>query len=98
MNLAEATQLILQRANNAYALGSTLKFDFEGETVYINGMGECNEVSNTNMDADCTLHMTLGNFEKLINGELNPMMAVLMGQIKIKGDMGVAMKLQSLIA
>jgi putative sterol carrier protein len=34
---------------------------------------------------------------QLKNGELNPMMAVMSGKVKIKGDMGLAMKLQSLI-
>ena len=34
---------------------------------------------------------------KLVKGELNPMMAVMTGKVKIKGDMGVAMKLQSLV-
>ncbi|MBL0023782.1 MAG: SCP2 sterol-binding domain-containing protein [Saprospiraceae bacterium] len=37
------------------------------------------------------------NLLQLKNGELNPMMAVMSGKIKIKGDMGLAMKLQSLI-
>ena len=31
------------------------------------------------------------------DGEINPMMAVMGGQIKITGDMGLAMKVQSLI-
>jgi putative sterol carrier protein len=34
---------------------------------------------------------------KLKSGDLNPMMAVMGGKVKIKGDMGLAMKLQSLL-
>jgi putative sterol carrier protein len=34
---------------------------------------------------------------KLKTGDLNPMMAVMSGKVKIKGDMGLAMKLQSLL-
>jgi putative sterol carrier protein len=41
------------------------------------------------MDAD--------TFTQLKSGSLNPMMAVMSGKIKIKGDMGLAMKLQALI-
>jgi len=29
----------------------------------------------------------------LISGDLNPMMAYMMGKLKIKGDMGIAMKI-----
>jgi putative sterol carrier protein len=38
----------------------------------------------------------LEDLTKLYKGELNAMAAVMTGKIKIKGDMGVAMKLQSL--
>jgi putative sterol carrier protein len=32
-----------------------------------------------------------------LNGDLNPMMAVMTGKVKISGDMSVAMKLQNLL-
>lgn len=32
----------------------------------------------------------------LVNGELNPMMAFMQGKIKVKGDMGLALKLQTM--
>jgi len=35
--------------------------------------------------------------ESLMAGKLNPMMAFMSGKIKVKGDMGVAMKLQSFL-
>ena len=34
----------------------------------------------------------------LFNGDFNPMMAMMGGKIKIKGDMGLAMKLQGLLS
>jgi putative sterol carrier protein len=33
----------------------------------------------------------------LLHGDLNPMMAVMTGKVKISGDMTVAMKLQNLL-
>jgi putative sterol carrier protein len=35
--------------------------------------------------------------EQLRSGSLNPMMAIMSGKIKVKGDMSVAMKLQSML-
>jgi len=32
----------------------------------------------------------------LVNGELNPMMAFMQGKIKVKGEMGLALKLQTI--
>ena len=48
-------------------------------------------------EADCTISLTAEVLKKLRDGELNPMMAVMGGQIKISGDMGLAMKVQSLM-
>ncbi|MGB1020998.1 MAG: SCP2 sterol-binding domain-containing protein [Flavobacteriaceae bacterium] len=43
------------------------------------------------------MSLTAEVLKKLRDGDLNPMMAVMGGQIKIAGDMGLAMKMQSLM-
>jgi putative sterol carrier protein len=47
-------------------------------------------------DGDVTLSMTEENFQKMIGRELNPTTAYMSGKLKVKGDMGAAMKLQKL--
>jgi putative sterol carrier protein len=47
-------------------------------------------------DADATITTSEENFLKLISGEQNPTTAYMTGKLKIKGDMGAAMKLQKL--
>lgn len=42
-----------------------------------------------------TLTMEAGNFVNLLQGKLNGQMAFMTGKLKIKGEMGLAMKLQS---
>jgi putative sterol carrier protein len=42
--------------------------------------------------------MSGDTLERLKNGDLNAMMAVMSGKIKIKGDMSLAMKLQNLLS
>jgi putative sterol carrier protein len=85
------------KASSAPALGSTLKFDFGGETIYIDGTGGSNTVSADDKDADCTISVAKDDFIALTTGDLNPMSAFMSGKIKVSGDMSLAMKLQSLL-
>ncbi|MCB9082519.1 MAG: acyl-CoA dehydrogenase family protein [Lewinellaceae bacterium] len=89
--------MIQKRAAKASPLGSSLKFDFGGQYIFIDGSGSANTVSTDNADADCTVSITSEDFQALLSGELNPMSAFMSGKIKVKGDMGVAMKLQSFL-
>ncbi|TML88248.1 MAG: SCP2 sterol-binding domain-containing protein [Actinobacteria bacterium] len=47
-------------------------------------------------DADVTISTSEEMFQKIIAGEQNPTSAYMTGKLKIKGDMGAAMKLQKL--
>jgi putative sterol carrier protein len=47
-------------------------------------------------DADATISASEETFEKIVSGEQNPTTAYMTGKLKIKGDMGAAMKLQKL--
>jgi putative sterol carrier protein len=47
-------------------------------------------------DADVTISSSEETFQKIIAGEQNPTSAYMTGKLKIKGDMGAAMKLQKL--
>jgi putative sterol carrier protein len=46
--------------------------------------------------ADVTISANEENFMKIVRGEQNPTTAYMTGKLKIKGDMGAAMKLQKL--
>jgi putative sterol carrier protein len=47
-------------------------------------------------DADCTITTSEESFMRIVNGEQNPTTAYMTGKLKIRGDMGTAMKLQKL--
>ena len=98
ISIEEIVSGIQAKASAVDALGKTLKFDFGGEQITIDGTGADNQVSASNPDADCTINLSKEDFHKLVSGNLNPMNAVMSGQVKIDGDMGLAMKLQSLFS
>lgn len=84
-------------ATKAAALGKTLKFDFGDNKIFLDGTGASNLVSTEDKEADCTINVSIDDFLGLMNGSLNPMTAFMSGKIKVKGDMSIAMKLQSLL-
>ncbi|MCB0638294.1 MAG: SCP2 sterol-binding domain-containing protein [Lewinella sp.] len=96
MTFEELHTKIKDLAAKTGPLGNTLKIDLGDDKIYLDGTGAENTVSAEDKAADCVLITTSDNLSKLLQGDLNPMMAVMTGKLKIKGDMGVAMKVQSL--
>ena len=47
-------------------------------------------------DADCVVRATVETFEKIMRGKQNPATAVMLGKLKIEGDMTLALKLKQL--
>lgn len=90
------TESIKEKAKDASPLEATVKFVMGDKHIYIDG-NNGNEVSLEDKEADCVMIASEEDFEKMMSGDLNSMMAVMTGKLKIKGDMGVAMKLQSIV-
>ena len=86
------------KANEADAIGGTIKFVIDDTVVFVDGTGSKNLVSNSNEDADCTISTTATALKDMQSGDLNPMTAVMSGKVKNSGDMGLAMKVQSLMS
>ncbi|WP_421875874.1 SCP2 sterol-binding domain-containing protein [Marinoscillum sp.] len=97
MNLDEATQKVARMAeNNGGKVNAIINFKFDEGVIHLDDTVTPTVVSNEEKNAACTIKMSLSNFEKLMSGNLNPMMAFMAGKMKIDGDKGVAMKLASL--
>lgn len=77
-------------------LGKTLKVVLDIGTIFLDLTGEKPQLTYQDKEADCTITTKADTLEAMRNGQLNPMMAVMTGKVKIKGDMGVAMQLQKL--
>jgi putative sterol carrier protein len=77
---------------------NTYVFDIEGAgrwTVAVDD-GKVSVTEGAAGNADCTITSSEQNFERIVAGELNPTSAYMTGKLKVKGDMGAAMKLQKL--
>ncbi|MBG1232591.1 SCP2 sterol-binding domain-containing protein [Aestuariivirga litoralis] len=81
-------------------MNSVLRFaigDDEGYTIDARD-GKAALVEDGSIEPDCTIKVSRENMVKLINGDMDPMLAYTLGRIKVQGDMGVAMKLVKAIA
>ena len=79
-------------------MNNTYVFDIAGAgqwTVAVDD-GRVSVTDGASADADCTIASSAENFERIVAGELNPTSAYMTGKLKVKGDMGAAMKLQKL--
>jgi putative sterol carrier protein len=53
--------------------------------------------SGPSPDAKCTITVSDKDILDIVSGKLNPQMAFMSGKLKIKGDMGLALKLQNVL-
>ena len=77
--------------NNSYL------FEIEGAGKWKVDVQDGNvSVTENAEDADVTISTSEETFEKITSGEQNATSAYMTGKLKVKGDMGAAMKLQKL--
>jgi putative sterol carrier protein len=97
MTLQELTDKMKAGAGSKSAFGNTVKFATPEGAIFIDGKSTPVAVSNDDNAADCTIKMSLSDLVDLVGGKLDGMTAFMTGKLKIEGDMGVAMKLQSIL-
>jgi putative sterol carrier protein len=98
MSLEQITNGIRERVGEDCGLGASLKFDFGDDGIVVLDATQVpNVVGNDDQPTDCTMRIALDDFIAMTQGELDGMTAFMMGKLKIEGDMGVAMKLQSVL-
>ncbi|BBB61442.1 MULTISPECIES: SCP2 sterol-binding domain-containing protein [unclassified Undibacterium] len=98
MDLQACTEAIRAKVGDDSGLNATLKFDCGDDgVVFVDALVTPNTVSNENKEAGCTITISLENLAALLTGQLNPMNGFMMGKLKVSGDMGVAMRLQTVV-
>ncbi|MDP6566641.1 MAG: SCP2 sterol-binding domain-containing protein [Alphaproteobacteria bacterium] len=98
MSLQQITEGMRERVGEDCGLGAKVKWDFGDDgQVLLDASQVPNVVSNDDGEADCTLKITMDDFMAMTAGELDGTTAFMMGKLKIEGDMGIAMRLQSVL-
>jgi len=81
-------------------LQAVIQFDLTGEggaQYYATiGKGACAVAEGTTPNPTMTFSAAAADYISMINGQLNPMQAFMQGKIKVKGDMSLALKMQTL--
>jgi putative sterol carrier protein len=99
MNTKEFFETLETRVDPAKTAGvnNSYLFDIEGAGQWKVDVRDGNvSVSEGTGEADVTITTSESDFEKIASGDMNPTSAYMSGKLKIKGDMGAAMKLQKL--
>jgi putative sterol carrier protein len=99
MNTREFFDSLESRVDSSKTAGmnNSYLFDIEGEGQWKVDVSDGTvSVTEGGGEADVTLSSSAETFDQIASGDLNPTSAYMSGKLKIKGDMGAAMKLQKL--
>jgi putative sterol carrier protein len=98
MSLDQITQEITARLGKAAGLDKAVKFDFGDDgIIHVDNTQTPPVITHEDNEADVTLACSIDTFEAILNGRKDPNVAFMMGQLKVRGSMGLAMKLNSIL-
>jgi len=98
MSLDSASAQLEPQLPQLATLGYKVKFVIQDEgVILVDATRTPATLSHEDGEADCTIRLTEERLAQLIDGRLSPTLAYTLGQIKVEGSLGVAMKLASLL-
>ena len=99
MSLETVTAHISEKLSMAAFLNACIHLDFgdDGSIVIDATQNPPTLSHDVPDDVDTVLSCTLDTFKAIAKGEQDPTMAFMMGKLKVTGNMGVAMKLNSFL-
>lgn len=77
------------------SLDGSVKLDFEDEGAL--RIDESGPRKDDGSEADVTIRGSIDTFRSMFEGDLSPTSAFMTGKIRIEGDMGLAMKVASIL-
>lgn len=101
MSLEAVTAQIQAHLPQLAGLGYKVRFALEGGTILVDATTTPATLApddvGADAEADCTIRLSEDRLTQLLDGRLSPTLAYTLGQIKVEGSLGVAMKLASLL-
>ncbi len=99
MSLEAITSKIKEKMAMAIGLNASVKFDFGDEgCIFVDATQNPPEISDdAAAEADVTFETSLSAFQEILAGTQDPNIAFMMGKLKVKGSMGLAMKLNAIL-
>lgn len=98
MALEDVTEKIRQKLPHAESVKARVKLDLGQEgCIFIDSTQSPPAITHDNSDADVTLVCSLETLKGFLEGTKDPTVAFMTGQLKVRGAMGLALKLGSLL-
>lgn len=98
MSLDDITAKIRDKLGKAGHIKARVKFDFGDDgIVFVDSTQDPAAVSNQDAESDVTLACSIDTFKGFLAGTQDPNIAFMMGKLKVKGSMGLAMKLNGIL-
>ena len=93
-DLDSLTQRVRSAVGEESGLDARIKFNFGDDGfLFIDGKSRPNQVSNADAPSDIALTVSMQNFERIIDKQLNPKFALMTGRMRLKGDIRIATRL-----
>ena len=95
--MSEALDFVKQNAEgkDLSVLPGSIKWVVDSQIVFMNP--ENGEITDEDPEEACTITTDMDTFKGMYDKSVSPQAAFMTGKMKIAGDMGIALKLQSVI-
>ena len=95
--MSEALDFVKQNAEgkDLSVLPGSIKWVVDSQIVFMNP--DNGEITDDDVEAACTITTDMETFKGMYDKSVSPQAAFMTGKLKVEGDMGIALKLQTVI-